>query len=48
MIMFSDLAPPDLIKANLTSNEYNYTTQSWLTRDQTLTQVTNDLTRMSD
>ena len=33
------MAPPDLIPANLTSNEYNYTTQSWLFRDTSLTQV---------
>ena len=32
-------APPALIPANLTSNTFNYTEQSWLLRDETITQV---------
>ena len=33
------ISPPALIPANLTSNTFNYTEQSWLMRDETITQV---------
>ena len=35
----SGITPPALIPANLTANTFNYTEQSWLLRDETITQV---------
>ena len=33
------IAPPALIPANLTANTFNYSTQSWLQRDESVSQV---------